>query len=133
VPVAVGTILLVVAVVLLARAARADRAVKRWTHTTGTVREATKAHLADDGRRWWEVRVSYRGDMGEEHDGWARQLGDDTGARLGGSVDVWYDPRRPDRCHISLAGNAPGSSWLQYALGVALLVAGAAVLLRALG
>ena len=116
---------------LLVQAARADLAARRWTRTRGTIREATKAHLSDDGRRWWNLRVSYRGPMGEEHDGRVRTLWDDTD-RLAGDVDVWYDPRRPDRCRVALGPDGPGSSRLQYLLGLALLVGGAVVLAVAL-
>jgi hypothetical protein len=127
-----AAVVLVVGLVMLVQAARADRAVRRWTHTRGTVREASTAHLADDGRQWWDVRVSYRTDSGEERDRWVRQLRQVGSDPRGGAVDVWYDPRHPDRCRVATAGNAGGSSWLQYALGLALLVGGAVVLAGAL-
>jgi hypothetical protein len=128
VAVLVATVLGLAGVVMLGQAARSDLAVKRWTHTRGIVGDATKAHLADDGRRWWDVRVSYRSSPGEEHDRWVRKLGDDVDRLLGEEVDVWFDARRPDRCHVALAGGAARSSWVQYGLG-AVLVAGAAVVL----
>ena len=47
----VGLVLLVVGVGFLVQAWRADHAVRRWPRTTGTIRQATKRHLTDDGRR----------------------------------------------------------------------------------
>jgi hypothetical protein len=122
---------LVVALVgagLLGQAVRSDRAAKRWTRTRGVVRDATKAHLADDGRRWWNLQVSYREDTGEEQVRWVRQLSDDVDSRRGEGVQVWYDPRRPDRCRVGMTGSSGGASWLEYALGSVLLVGGGAVL-----
>lgn len=130
----VGTLLGLVGSVFLWHAARSDHATRRWTQTRGVVRDATKAHLADDGRRWWNVRVAYTADTGEGYDHWARLLGHEADHRLGEGADVtvWYDPRRPDRCHLALADSSARSSWLEYALGAAMLVAGVALLAAAL-
>lgn len=127
-----GGVVLLVGLGVLLQAVRADSAVRRWTHTRGTISQATKAHLTDDGRQWWNVLVAYRSDSGEEHAGWVRQIARNVDQRTGEPVDVWYDPRRPDRLHATLAGGSPGGSWMQYLFGAVFAVAGAAVLLWAL-
>ena len=128
----VGAGLLLAGLGFLLQAGLSDSAVRRWTHVQGTVGQASKAHLTDDGRQWWDVEVLYRADTGQQHRSWVRQIGSRVDERRGETVDVWYDPRRPDRAHAALAGTAAGASWVQYALGGALAVAGTAVLVWAL-
>lgn len=124
----VGSLLLLVGLVMLARAVRTDFAVRSWTHAPGTVTAARPAHLSDDGRQWWDLQVAFRDAGGQEHQVGVRELGHRVPDRTGERVDVWYDPARPERSRVVLGENAPGSPRLAYALGGALLVAGAAVL-----
>jgi hypothetical protein len=128
-----AVIVLVVGVVMLVTGARADRAVKRGQHTRGRIDSAGKAHLTEDGRQLWNVQVSFHADAGQEVSVSVRQTGVDVDRRIGEPVDVWFDPQRPERARVALAGNAAGTSWVQYALGLALLVGGAWVLYARLG
>lgn len=126
-------IVLLVGLVMIVRAFRADRPLRRWPHVTGTISQASRAHLADDGRQWWNVRVTYRLPTGEEVGSWARQIASgDLDRRTGETVDVWYDPRRPQRSRVVLGGATPASPWPTYAFGALFAVVGGAVLAWAL-
>lgn len=127
-----AVVVLVVGVVLLVHGARADRAVRRGQHTRGRIVSASRAYLADDGRQLWNVEVSFAADAGQEVSVSVRQAGRDVDRRIGEQVDVWFDPYQPQRARVALAENAAGTSWVQYALGLALLLGGAGVLLARL-
>lgn len=131
-PFLVGGILLLVGIGFLLQAFRADRAVARWSRAKGVVSQASQGHLTDDGRRWWNLQVAYRTDTGEEVSSSVKQISGNADVLTGAPVDVWYDPQRPERCHVALDGNTPGSSWFSYAFGAVFAVAGAAVLAWAL-
>jgi hypothetical protein len=127
----VGLVLLVVGGVFLLQAWRADHAVRRWPRTTGVIRQASQGRATDDGRRWWDVLVTYRTDAGEDIESWGKRMSGDADTLTGRTVDVWYDPRKPERSHTALEGASPGSSWMQYVFGLVFAVAGAAVLVWA--
>lgn len=41
---------------------------------------------------------------------------------------MWFEPHRPERARVAVAENAAGTSWVQYSLGLALVLGGAGVL-----
>jgi Protein of unknown function (DUF3592) len=128
-----AVVVLLVGVAMLMYGARADRAVRRGQHTRGRIVAATKARLADDGRQIWDVQVSFPADAGQDVSVAVRQAGSNVDQRIGEQVDVWFDPMKPERARVALAENAAGTSWVQYALGLALVIGGAGVLLARLG
>jgi len=128
----VGSILLVVGLVFLLQAWRAGHAVRRWSQAKGTIRQATQGRATDDGRRWWDVLVTYRTDTGQEIESWDQWISGNADTLTGQSVDVWYDPRNPERSHTAVEGSSPGGSWMQYAFGLVFVAAGAGVLAWAL-
>ncbi len=122
-----GAILAVAGQVMLVQATRSARAVRRWTQAAGTVTASNPQHLSDDGRQWWDLEVAYRDATGTTQRTTKRTLGHRVPSRTGEEVRVWFDPDHPERAKVTLGENAPSSSWLSYALGAAVFVAGVAV------
>ena len=117
---------------MLTHGARADLVVSRGQHTHGRIVSAGKAGVTDDGRQFWKVEVSFPADAGQEVSVIVRQPGHDVDRRVGEAVDVWFNPHRPERARVVLAENAAGTSWVQYAIGLALALGAAGVLVAQL-
>jgi hypothetical protein len=128
-----AAIVTLVGVVLLVNFVRADLAVRRWVHTTGTVVAAHYGWLRDDGREVWHADVSYRPASGLPVT--ARvpgQFGKDLADRVGQPIEVWYDPRDDSRVHAHFNRRAATTAWWMYALPLVLIVVGVVVLVAAL-
>ena len=124
-----GTIALLVGIGVIASGLRADLAQRRWQHTSGRIESASRSRLTEDGRQMWDVQVSWRDPAGQEHARSIRATGTDVDARRGEPVDVWFDPRRPERADARLPENAAGGGWIFYAFGGVFAVVGVLVLL----
>jgi Protein of unknown function (DUF3592) len=125
-----GAVALLVGLGVIGQGLRADLVQRRWQHTSGRIVSASQARLTEDGRQMWDVQVSWRDSAGQEHARSFRQTGTDVDTRKGEAVDVWFDPRRPDRADARLPENAAGSGgWVLYAFGGIFAVVGALVLL----
>jgi hypothetical protein len=64
---AAGAIALVVGLAIIVQGLRADLAQRRWQHTSGRIVSASRVRLTEDGRRMWDVQVSWRDSAGQEH------------------------------------------------------------------
>jgi hypothetical protein len=124
-----GAIALVVGLAIVVQGLRADLVQRRWQRTSGRIVSANRARLTEDGRQMWDVQVSWLDSAGQEHTQSFRQTGSDVDTRTGQGVDVWFDPRRPDRADARLPENAAGGGWIFYAFGGVFAVVGALVLL----
>lgn len=127
----VAAVLLLAGAVMVGQAARSVRAERTWTQTTGVVVSSRKAHLSEDARQWWDLRVRYRDGAGAQHEVAARQVGRRVDSRDGETVAVWFDPRRPERAMVALPESG-GSHWALALIGGVLAVAGGLTLLVAL-
>jgi hypothetical protein len=124
-----GAIALVVGVGVVVAGLRADLVQRRWQRTSGQIVSASRSRLTEDGRQLWDVQVSWRDQTGQEHARSFRQTGTDVDARRGEAVDVWFDPRRPERADARLPENSAGGGWVYYVFGGVFTVVGALVLL----